>query len=505
METDKIKSKIFEIKGLSKSYPGVLALDDVNISLYANEIVALVGENGAGKSTMVKVISGAIKQDKGKMFIEDDIYEINNPIDAINKGISVIYQEFNLVPNLSVSENIFLGRELQNYLGFVDYKKMRKKAEELIKIMDVAIDVKSLVGYLSVAQQQIVEIAKALSVDSKIIIMDEPSATLTLEEISNLFRIVKDLKKAGKTIVYITHRLEEIFEIADRVIVLRDGKLIGINKASDVTKRSLIKDMVGKEIEQEFPREYFNKGDTVLRVEDFALAGLFEGINFELKKGEIFGISGLVGAGKTEFAKAIFGAFGSKVKGKVLLNGKAFRIKSPYTSIRQGLGLVVEDRKNEGLVMTMSIKNNITLTNLKKISNGFFISNKKEDAEVNKFVKSVRIKVYDINRGVKELSGGNQQKVCLSKWLYSDVKIMIFDEPTRGIDVGAKHEIYLLLNELVKNGIGVIIISSELEEIIGLCDRVMVLYERKMNKIIDRNDKNSFIKEEIMRLATGGH
>ncbi len=439
METDKIKSKIFEIKGLSKSYPGVLALDDVNISLYANEIVALVGENGAGKSTMVKVISGAIKQDKGKMFIEDDIYEINNPIDAINKGISVIYQEFNLVPNLSVSENIFLGRELQNYLGFVDYKKMRKKAEELIKIMDVAIDVKSLVGYLSVAQQQIVEIAKALSVDSKIIIMDEPSATLTLEEISNLFRIVKDLKKAGKTIVYITHRLEEIFEIADRVIVLRDGKLIGINKASDVTKRSLIKDMVGKEIEQEFPREYFNKGDTVLRVEDFALAGLFEGINFELKKGEIFGISGLVGAGKTEFAKAIFGAFGSKVKGKVLLNGKAFRIKSPYTSIRQGLGLVVEDRKNEGLVMTMSIKNNITLTNLKKISNGFFISNKKEDAEVNKFVKSVRIKVYDINRGVKELSGGNQQKVCLSKWLYSDVKIMIFDEPTRGIDVGAKH------------------------------------------------------------------
>jgi ABC-type sugar transport system ATPase subunit len=492
---------LLELRNVSKRYPGVVALDRVSLALDAGEVLCLVGENGAGKSTLVKILSGALQPDEGEILFDGDRIQIPDPIAAIRRGIGVIYQEFNLVPYLSVAENVFLGREPKLRYRLVDFKRMRRNAQRLIDEMGIQIDAAAPLETLSVAKQQIVEIAKALSTESRLLIMDEPSATLTQEEIAALFRIIRKLRSDGRSIIYISHRLEELFEIADRVVVLRDGKHVSDRPAAGLTKQDLIRDMVGREIGTEFPKASFPLGEPVLKVRNLTMPGKFRDVSFDLRRGEILGIAGLVGAGRTEIAKALFGAYGPGVRGEVELFGKPYRIRSPLDSIRQGLGLVVEDRKKEGLVLMMNVKENTTLTRLSKIASLSFIQRRKEESAVQYFVKNIRIKTPTVEKEAQHLSGGNQQKVVLSKWLFSEAKVVLFDEPTRGIDVGAKLEIYTLLNELVAQGLGVVMISSELPEIVGMCDRVMVIHEGRVAGFLDRKD---FGQEEILRLATGG-
>jgi ribose transport system ATP-binding protein len=491
---------VLEMRNVTKRFPGVLALDDVSLTLRPGEVHCLVGENGAGKSTLMKILAGAQSADHGIILIGGEEVHIHSPHHAQQLGVSMIYQEFNLSPFLSVAENIFLGREPR--LGkspFIHWKKMHADARAILDRIQIKLDVRRPVNELSIAQQQMVEIAKALSFNSKIIVMDEPSATLTDHELRALFKLILELKRQGIGLIYISHRLEEIFEIGDRCTVMRDGQYIDTKPVAELTREVIIRMMVGRELKDEFPRETFELGPERLRVEGLSRAGAFEDVSFTVHQGELVGLTGLVGAGRTEVARTIFGA-DRLTSGNIFLDGLAITVKSPQDAIRQGIGLLTEDRKSQGLVLGMTVRENTTLANLRALLRGPFIRQRQEHAVARQYVDDLRIRTPSVDQIVQNLSGGNQQKVVLAKWLFTQSKVLIFDEPTRGIDVGAKFEIYKLMHTLVRQGVVVLMISSELPEVLGMCSRILVMHEGRLAGQLMREEAT---QEKIMRLATG--
>ncbi|HOV75734.1 MAG TPA: sugar ABC transporter ATP-binding protein [Candidatus Hydrogenedentes bacterium] len=491
---------VLEMRNIVKRFPGVLALDNVQFDLRPREVHCLVGENGAGKSTLMKILSGAQPMDSGEIRLSGERVDIHSPHHAQQLGISMIYQEFNLSPYLSVAENIFLGREPRiGKTPFINWSKMYADAREVLGRIRVEIDVRKPVNECSVAQQQMVEIAKAISFNSKIIVMDEPSATLTDHELRALFDLIRTLRRQDIGLVYISHRLEEIFEIGDRLTVMRDGQYIGTHAVCDLKRDDIIRMMVGRELKDEFPKEIFTPGAERLRVEGLSRHGAFNNVSFSLRAGEIVGLTGLVGAGRTEVARAIFGA-DTPDAGTLTLDGKPVTVASPQDAIRQGIGLLTEDRKGQGLVLGMTVRENTTLANLKSLVRILFVDRRRERAITEQYVKELQIKTPSIEQSAQNLSGGNQQKVVLAKWLFTESKILIFDEPTRGIDVGAKVEIYKLMNDLARRGACILMISSELPEVLGMCDRILVMHEGRLAGELSRAEAT---QERIMQLATG--
>jgi ribose transport system ATP-binding protein len=492
---------LVEMRGISKYYPGVVALDNVDFTLAHGEVHALVGENGAGKSTLMKILAGAEAKSRGEILLDGQPIAIDSPHRAMELGISIIYQEFNLVPHLSAAENIFLGREpTRLFPGWVDFGKVYGEAQRLMDSLGMRLDVRSEVRTLSVAQQQMVEIAKATSRQSRLIVMDEPSATLTDHELTNLFALIHSLRERGVSVIYISHRLEEIFAIADRVTVFRDGKRISTRPIGELDRDEIIRMMVGRELKESIPKQTAPAGDVVLEARGLTRAGAFRDISFRVRRGEVVGLGGLVGAGRTEVARAIFGADPLDA-GEILLDGQPVQVHSPRDAIRLGIGLVPEDRKQLGLVLGMAIRENVTLANLQAVAPGGFISPARERATTERYIHELMIRTPSGEQTVRNLSGGNQQKVVLAKWLFTDSKFLIFDEPTRGIDVGSKVEIYQLMNALTANGVGILMISSELPELLGMSDRVLVMHEGRLAGELPRAEAT---QERVMQLATGG-
>jgi monosaccharide ABC transporter ATP-binding protein, CUT2 family (TC 3.A.1.2.-) len=488
---------ILRLTNIEKRYPGVTALDDVSIEFKEGEIHSIMGENGAGKSTLIKVISGAISPDHGKIEIDGKTFESMTPASARKNGIGVIYQEFNLIPSMSVVENIFLGERVGSKI-MPDFEEMHRRASEIFKEFGVDIDTAEMVANLSTAKQQLVEIAKALSQNVKIMIMDEPSASISVSDVETLFRIIRKLKEKKVTVIYISHRMDEVFELSDRVTVMRDGKHIATKDISEVVRKDLITMMVGRELNESYPVRNIKIGEKVLEVKNLSGNGNFD-ISFDLRKGEILGIAGLVGAGRTELAKVLYGA--AKMEGgSINIKNKRVNIKTPRDAISYGLGYIPEDRKREGAFLDFPIDWNIVIMSLKRLSKMMVVSNTKSDEISDHFVKKLNIKTPHIKQYVRNLSGGNQQKVVLAKTLASETDIIIFDEPTRGIDVGAKHEIYELMNELVGQGISIIMISSEMEELMGMSDRILVMHE---GKLCGELQKKEFMQNKILELASG--
>ena len=491
---------ILEMRDITKRYPGVVAVDHGQLTLKAGEVHCLVGENGAGKSTLMKILAGAQPLDGGVILLDGEEVHIHSPHHAQQLGVSMIYQEFNLSPYLSVAENIFLGREPRiKGTPFIDWKKMYADARAILDRIRVKLEVRKPVNECSVAQQQMIEIAKAISFNSKIIVMDEPSATLTDHELAALFELIEQLQSQGIGMIYISHRLEEIFQIGGRVTVMRDGKYIGTNDVKDLNREQIIHMMVGRDLTEEFPKEVFERGEERLRVEGLTRAKAFENVNFSLHTGEIVGLTGLVGAGRTEVARAIFGADPFDA-GAVYLDGKAITVRHPRDAIWHGIGLLTEDRKSQGLILGMTVRENTTLANLKSLVSGVFINQTKERRVTRKYIDELHIKAQSTEQTAQNLSGGNQQKVVLAKWLFTQSKVLIFDEPTRGIDVGAKVEIYRLMNELVREGVAVLMVSSELPEVLGMCDRILVMHEGRIAGELSREEAT---QEKVMNLATG--
>lgn len=488
---------LLEMNGIHKSFPGVKALQDVDLQLHSGEVLALMGENGAGKSTLIKVLSGGHRVDSGEILIDGKPVQIHSPQDAVRHGIGVIYQEFNLVPSLSVRENIFLGRE-KTVAGFFDRADEQRRGSELFRRLGCELDLNAPCRSLTVAQQQLVEIVKALSQDVRMMIMDEPSASLTNREIRSLFRIIKELKSQGIGVIYISHRLEEIFEIADRVQVMRDGRMVSNREMADVTRERLIEDMVGRTIDDEFPRESRQPGPEKLRVEGLSRGKKVRDVNFHVCCGEVLGITGLVGSGRSEMARVIFGADRAQ-RGQIFLDGKPIRIESPRQAIRQGICLLTEDRKSQGLVLKHSALENFALPNVSAFSRWSFISSRQEQSHFERHCLNLKIRLTTPKQKAGTLSGGNQQKIVLAKWLEADSQVIIFDEPTRGIDVGAKYDIYLLINELARRGKAIVIISSELPEILGMSDRILVMHEGRVTGEI--TDVEHVTQDQIMNLA----
>ena len=487
------------MRGIEKSFPGVRALSGVDLTLQEGEVLALLGENGAGKSTLIKILGGAYRPDGGTIRINGERVDITNPNDAIDAGIGIIYQEFNLVPALTAWENIFLGRE-KTTAGFVHRRDERKRAIELFKKIGVDVPVDTPCGRLSVAQQQIVEIAKSLSQDVRLIVMDEPSAALTPQEVSRLFDIIRDLQSHGIGVVYISHRLDEIFEIADRVMVLRDGEYVGSEPIDQLDRQRMIEMMVGRTIENEFPKHYHDVGAPRLSVRGLSRGDVVRDVSFEVKAGEVLGMTGLVGAGRTETARLIFGADRAD-SGTIQLDGQPLTLRNPRDAIRAGICLLTEDRKSQGLVLGQSVRLNFGLPNLPEFSKAGFVGQRQERSAFGNYVKSLQIKIPHQEQLARNLSGGNQQKIVLAKWLQRNAEVIIFDEPTRGIDVGAKYEIYLLINELAKEGKAIVMISSELPEVLGMSDRIIVMHNGRVTGEID--DVENATQEQIMQLAIG--
>jgi len=490
---------ILQIIGITKDYPGVRALDDVKLEVRSGEVHALVGENGAGKSTLIKILAGALRRDEGEILFDDANVEINSPQEAQRLGISVIYQEFNLVPHLSVSENIFLGREMTRApFRIINRKREEREAEKILSGLGVTLNPRTPINRLGVAGQQIVEIAKALCADAKLIAMDEPSSALTEREIENLFALIRKLRSDGVSIIYISHRLDEVFQIADRVTVLRDGRWIGTFPVDKMSKDELIEMMVGRKLDEGFPKGNAEMGGEILSLKGVTRKGIIEDISFELREGEILGITGLVGAGRTEVVRAIFGA-DEIDEGEIYLDGNKVEIKSPIDAIKMGISLLTEDRKAYGLILDMTVRENITLASLKNFSKFSFVRRRQEWEVADRFINELRIKTPSREQIARNLSGGNQQKVVLSKWLLANSKVVIFDEPTKGIDVGSKVEIYQLMSRLAENGAGIIMISSELPEVLGMSDRIIVMYEGRITAELAAENAT---QAQIMTYAT---
>ena len=468
---------ILEMRGIDKAFPGVRALDSVDFVVRRGQVHCLVGENGAGKSTLIKILAGAYQKDKGTIRIKGQDIDHFTPHLAQEMGVSVIYQELELIPNLSVAENIMLGQATGNLPGgFISWKKTYHAAQRVLDELGVNIDAVAPVKDLGVALQQMTEIAKALSRNADIIVMDEPTSALTEQEIPQLFETIRRLKAQNKSVIYISHRLEELYEIGDVATVLRDGSVVGTVPVSELSMDRLVAMMVGRELKEKFPKEEVNIGEESLRVEGLDREGVLHDISFSLRKGEILGIAGLVGSGRTEMARAIFGADPID-SGDVYIEGKKVNIKSPTDAVRSGLGFLTEDRKRQGLILIQSVRNNITLASLLRFSPNTFIDQNNETGAAAQLVGSLDIKTPSLSQQVQFLSGGNQQKVVVAKWLCGKSKILIFDEPTRGIDVGAKVEVYQLMNELARQGTAIIMISSELPEVLGMSDRILVMRE----------------------------
>lgn len=491
------RTKVLSMRGIHKHFPGVHALKGVDLELYKGEVLALIGENGAGKSTLIKMLGGAHQPTEGTIELFGKQTVIANPHMAQEMGIGIIYQEFNLVPYLSARENIFLGQEITRGL-FINKKEEQRRANELFEKIGIRINPETPCNQLSIAEQQIVEIAKALSQDVKILVMDEPSATLTPQEVEGLFRIIEDLKKQGISIIYISHRLDEIFEIGDRVYVLRDGAYIGSKPIDQINRREMIEMMVGRTVENEFPKHHHPIGEVRLRAKGLKKGDMVRGVSLEVRAGEVLGITGLIGAGRTEMVRLIFGA-DEKEAGIIEKDGIELQINSPKDAIKNGIGLLTEDRKGQGLVLMHTVKDNFGLPNLDQFSRYSVITKQKEKAAFENYVKSIRLKISDNDQAAGNLSGGNQQKLVLIKWLQRNCDIIIFDEPTRGIDVGAKYEIYLLMNELAAQGKAIIMISSELPEVIGMADRILVMRNGTVSGEI--TDVKNTSQEAIMELA----
>ncbi len=488
---------ILRLDHISKLYPGVVALDDMSMEFREGEVHAIVGENGAGKSTMIKTISGAIEPTQGTIEICGEKFDKLNPKLSRQKGVAVIYQEFTLVPVLSAADNIFMGEYMLNGM-VLDRKAMEEKARELFERLHVKIDPTVKVADLTTGFQQIVEIAKAISKDAKILIMDEPSAPLTITEVEAMYEIVDRLKAEGVTILYISHRMEEIFRLSDRVSVIRDGKYITTLNTADTNKQELIKLMVGRELNETYPAREAAPGETIMQLKNVSGNGVKD-ISFDVRRGEILGLGGLVGAGRTELAQLIFGSE-RMTSGEIVYKGEPLQVKSCEQAIKAGISMIPEDRKRHGVILDMTIKENATMPCLGRISRRGVLSEQKQIDVTKTYEKSLRIKTPSINQLVKNLSGGNQQKVVLAKWLAMDPDVIIFDEPTRGIDVGAKQEIYEIMNDLANQGKAIIMISSDMEELIGMSDRIIVLCKGRMAGSLS---KEEISQESILMKAAG--
>ena len=488
-----------KLENITKKFPGVVALDDVSLDFYQGEIHGLIGENGAGKSTFIKVLTGVHSPEEGSIKIKGNPVKIENTKHAINLEIGCIYQELNNIPQLSVTDNIFLGCQLKKKSGLLDYEKMNEKSAVLLKELGQDVDPTQAVEKLGMGHQQMVEIAKTISKDVKLLIMDEPTSSLSEKEVQELMKAVRKLKADGVGVVFVSHKLEEIFDLCDKVTVFRDGQHVITGDVKDFTNESLVQNMVGREITQQFPKKIFDKGEEVLRVENLTRYGVYQNINFSLRKGEILGFSGLVGAGRTELFRGIFGADPID-EGKIFLNGKETVIDSPQTAVKNRLALLTEDRKTQGLVLNASVLSNLVITCLKNFKKGLFLDFNKIGKTVNANIDSMRIKTPTPETLVGQLSGGNQQKVVIGKWLNSDAEIYVFDEPTRGIDVGAKVEVYNLMNDILEQGKAVVMISSELPEVLGMSDRVIVMRGGNITAEIDRNS-DQFNQEDIMHAS----
>lgn len=489
---------ILQVQNLSKSFLGVKALDNIQFDIQKGEVHALMGKNGAGKSTFMKILMGLLKPDCGEIIFDGEILKTNNVHENLQKGISMIHQEILFVPDLTVAQNIFLGRET-NHRNWLNDKAINHKTQELLDLIGLEINAHTKIKKLSIAQKQMVEIAKAISNNAKVIIMDEPTSALSDKEVSMLFKIIKDLKAKGVAIIYISHKMDEIFEITDRITVLRDGIYIDTKNTNELDKISLITLMVGREIGNLFPEKEIIKGEkrTILTIKNFTKKGKFENINFEVRAGEVLGIAGLMGAGRTEIARAIFG-LDKYDSGEIILRGNKIIIKSPKEAIEKGIGYVSEDRKALGFIPRLSIKENISLSSLANFSKVWFVNSADEYDATAQLSNDLKIKSTSINQKVMNLSGGNQQKVVIGKVLLTSPSLIILDEPTRGIDIGAKFEIYKLINQLTGKGVAIIMISSELPEILGMSDRILVLSKGKQTALLTKQEAT---QEKIMQYA----
>jgi ribose transport system ATP-binding protein len=489
-------SPLLEMRGITKHFPGVTALDGVDFELERGEVHVILGENGAGKSTLIKMLSGAYQPDEGEILFEGEPVRIPSAAVAQGLGISTIYQEFNLVPQLTVAENVFLGRQPRR-LGIVDRRRMREEARRLLERIKVRVDPDAPVSALGVAQRQMVEIAKALSLEARVLIMDEPTASLSGQEVQRLFEIVRGLKQEEVGVIFISHHLEEVTEIGDRVTVLRDGKLVGQVPAT-TDHSELVRMMVGRSIEDQFPRRRPEIGDVLLEVRDLSREGVLEDVSLRVRAGEVVGIAGIVGAGRTELARAIFGVDPVDSR-EVRVRGERMRSGDLREAKHRGIGFVTEDRQGQGIVPPLSVAENLALASLERYTRAGLLNRRQERSQAEKMIEDLNIRTPGPDQEVRYLSGGNQQKVVIGRWLLADSEVMIMDEPTRGIDVGARVEIYELMNELTENGAGILMISSDLPEVLGMSDRILVMSGGRITGEFSAEDAT---QEKVMALAT---
>jgi inositol transport system ATP-binding protein len=489
---------LLEIQGIRKAFPGVVALDNISFKLRAGTVHALMGENGAGKSTLMKIISGIYTPDKGEVRLNGQKIILKSPIDALNQGIAMIHQELNLMPYMTVAENVWITREPKNRIGFIDHKELNRRTAELFEKLNIQIDPTVEIQTLSVANRQMVEIAKAVSYNSDVLIMDEPTSALTETEVAHLFAIIRNLRAQGKGIIYITHKMNELFEIADEFSVFRDGKFIATCASSDVTRDDIIRMMVGREITQMFPKETVPIGEVVLSVKDLCLDGVFKNVSFDIRAGEILGMAGLVGSGRSNVAEALFGVTPA-TSGTISINDALLKVDTPAKAMRAGMAFLTEDRKETGCFLSLNIQNNMDSAVLsQRYTRNGFVQNKTLGQDCHAMAQRLRVKTPGMAEIIQNLSGGNQQKVLVGRWLLTNPKILILDEPTRGIDVGAKAEIHRLVSELAGQGVAILMISSEMPEVLGMSDRIAVMHEGRITGILDRKDADQV---SIMDLA----
>lgn len=489
---------ILELKDIEKAFPGVKALDKASLNVYPGKVMALMGENGAGKSTLMKALTGIYHMDAGEIRYQGEAVNFNGPRHSQEAGISIIHQELNLIPELTIAENIYLGREKTNSFGGIKWSQMYKEADALLARLNVKHSSRSLLGELSLGEQQMVEIAKALSFKSQVIIMDEPTDALTDTETESLFKVINELREEGTGIVYISHRLKEIFEICDDITVLRDGKFIGQRAVADIDEDTMIEMMVGRRLDEQYPRIDVKHGTTCLEVKNLNGAGVKD-VSFTLDRGEILGISGLMGAGRTELMKVIYGAL-KRESGDVVLDGKTINPLSPQDGLANGIAYISEDRKGDGLILGLSVKENMSICSLEQLSKGVQLRHYDEVTAVEDFIRLFNIKTPTRNQIIGNLSGGNQQKVAIAKGLMTRPKVLILDEPTRGVDVGAKKEIYQLINQFKSEGMSIILVSSEMPEVLGMSDRILVMHEGKISGEFMAEDAD---QEKLLACAVG--
>lgn len=489
-----------EMKGINKAFGGNPVLQNAGFVLTDGEIHALMGENGAGKSTLMKILTGVYTRDAGTVIVNGKEVVYNNAQEAEKEGIVFIHQELNVLFDLTVEENMFLGKEIHNRFGVCNKKAMQKEVRRILDVLGVKIKPDAKMDTLSVGQQQMIEIAKALMVDAKVIIMDEPTAALSQSETVTLFQVVRSLKEKGVSIVYISHRMEEIFELCDRITILRDGQYVGTRNIPETNMDEIVKMMIGREIGERYPERNTTPGEVIFEVKNLSCPGVFNNVNFNVRAGEVLGVAGLMGAGRTEIMQSIFGNM-PHVTGQIFMNGKEIHNKNPWDAMDNGIGFITEDRKTEGLMLEESIMKNISIANLGRISQKGVLNKKKEQEMTQQGIEDLHIKCTGAQHACGNLSGGNQQKVVFAKWIFTEPKVLILDEPTRGVDIGAKKEIYSIINKLAGTGVAIIMVSSELPEVLGMSDRVMVVHEGKIGGFIDKEEAN---QENIMILATGG-